>query len=266
MNCGPVKAFWADITDANRPDKYFMGPIVVLEKPDDGLSELLDGQQRLATVTILFAVIRDAASKLGYDEAKHFAGYIQRDFIISEEGRRNIQLGETDDTYFRESVQQLPGEQPLKKPKKRSHRFIFEARPFLADSVSKALSGKDGAESLEYLKVLRDYVRHSLILACITVSSDDDAFQIFETLNDRGLRLSTPDLLLNFLMRQAKDEERKHIRQISSTYISRSPTTFPQRALKRSASEVFSPYSSCACPPLAHFPCHRSNRASFPRL
>lgn len=67
---------------------------------------------------------------------------------------------------------------------------------------------------MRYLRGLRDYVRHNLILACMTVTSDDDAFQIFETLNDRGLRLSTPDLLLNFLMRQAKDEERKHVRRI----------------------------------------------------
>src|SRR5579863_3440330 len=88
-----VKAFWSDITEASRPAKYFMGPIVVLEKPDDGVSELLDGQQRLATITILFSVIRDAATKLGFNEATHFAGYVQRDFIIGEEGRRNIQLG-----------------------------------------------------------------------------------------------------------------------------------------------------------------------------
>lgn len=212
-----VKAFWDDLTDSNRPIKYFMGPIVVLEKPEDGISELLDGQQRLATITILFSVIRDAASRLGFQEAEHFSAYIQRDFIIGEEGRRNIQLGETDDAYFMELIQQLPklvsGKTP-KKPKRRSHRFVFEARAFLADVVTKALTGKDSAESLKYLRGLRDYVRHNLILACITVTSDDDAFQIFETLNDRGLRLSTPDLLLNFLMRQAKDEERKHIRLI----------------------------------------------------
>jgi uncharacterized protein with ParB-like and HNH nuclease domain len=70
-----VKAFWSDITDPNKPVKYFMGPIVVLEKPDDGVSELLDGQQRLVTITILFSVIRDAANKLAFDEAKFFAGY-----------------------------------------------------------------------------------------------------------------------------------------------------------------------------------------------
>ena len=54
--------------------------------------------------------------------------------------------------------------------------FIFEARGFLPDALARALSGKDGTESLKYLRGLRDYVRHKLTLAYITVSSEDDAF------------------------------------------------------------------------------------------
>jgi hypothetical protein len=46
------------------------------------------------------------------------------------------------------------------------------------------------------------------------VDSDGDAFQIFETLNDRGLRLSVPDLLLNYLMRVAVESDRKQVRKI----------------------------------------------------
>lgn len=56
-------------------------------------------------------------------------------------------------------------------------------------------------------------LRSDLIMASIPVKSERDAFQIFETLNDRGLRLSVPDLLLNYLMGAAStDEERKQIR------------------------------------------------------
>jgi hypothetical protein len=50
-------------------------------------------------------------------------------------------------------------------------------------------------------------------MACIPVASERDAFRIFETLNDRGLRLSVPDLLLNYLMRVATSAtDRKKIR------------------------------------------------------
>ena len=51
-------------------------------------------------------------------------------------------------------------------------------------------------------------------MACIPVTSERAAFRIFETLNDRGLRLSVPDLLLNYLMRIASDDpERSQIRE-----------------------------------------------------
>src|ERR1700678_3196368 len=50
-------------------------------------------------------------------------------------------------------------------------------------------------------------------MAVIPVEDQRDAFRIFETLNDRGLRLSVPDLLLNYLMGEAKPEtDRQEIR------------------------------------------------------
>jgi len=50
-------------------------------------------------------------------------------------------------------------------------------------------------------------------MVAIEVQSEDDAFSIFETLNDRGLRLSVPDLLLNYLMRTAENSAaRRQIR------------------------------------------------------
>jgi hypothetical protein len=51
-------------------------------------------------------------------------------------------------------------------------------------------------------------------MVAIEVGSEDDAFSIFETLNDRGLRLSVPDLLLNYLMRTAdSDPDKKQVRE-----------------------------------------------------
>jgi uncharacterized protein with ParB-like and HNH nuclease domain len=86
-----VQAFWNDIIGhqkeklgnvPNASDKYFLGPIVTLEKPLHVL-ELLDGQQRLATATILFSVIRDAARAIGIVAATDFARDVQRDLACS---------------------------------------------------------------------------------------------------------------------------------------------------------------------------------------
>ncbi|HMN41505.1 MAG TPA: DUF262 domain-containing protein [Phycisphaerales bacterium] len=79
-----VEAFWNDIgafqeesAKKNGPDKYFLGPIVVMPKDKERIY-LLDGQQRLATATILFGVMRDAATDLGTDDAIRYSRDIQR--------------------------------------------------------------------------------------------------------------------------------------------------------------------------------------------
>ena len=208
-----VKAFWNDTNDPNRAKKYFLGPIVVLNQSDT-IIELLDGQQRLATATILFSVLRDVGRELGFVEANNFSAYVQRDFIIGEDGQRCLEMGEMDDSYFRECVQDDSAVKSNRKPALRSQRYIKEARQLLLQSVKTAISTKDKFESLKYLKELRNTLRSDLVLACINVESDGDAFQIFETLNDRGLRLSVPDLLLNYLMRVAPESDRKQIRKV----------------------------------------------------
>jgi hypothetical protein len=209
-----VKTFWNDIVDPNRLTKsYFLGPIVILNQSDKVI-ELLDGQQRLATATILFSVLRDVGRTLGFVEANNFSAYVQRDFIIGEDGQRCLQMGELDDSYFRECVQEDNASTSKKKPALRSQRYIKESRELLWQFVTTAISTKSKVDALGYLKNLKNIVRSDLVLACITVESDGDAFQIFETLNDRGLRLSVPDLLLNYLMRAAPEADRKQIRTV----------------------------------------------------
>ena len=48
-------------------------------------------------------------------------------------------------------------------------------------------------------------------MVAIKVQAEEDAYRIFETLNDRGLRLSVPDLLLNLLMRRSADDTQRNL-------------------------------------------------------
>jgi Protein of unknown function DUF262/Protein of unknown function (DUF1524) len=215
-----VEAFWNDLQNFRResqakggPDKYFLGPIVVMPHPENKeVLYLLDGQQRLATATILLSVLRDIAHGLGTQDSEVFAQKLQSSFIEKEDYGLSLELGELDKTYFRETVQQYePNKERV--AKLRSHQNIANTKDFLMASVTKQLAGKTPAESLTELKAIRTTIRNDLKLASITVGEERDAFRIFETLNDRGLRLSTPDLLLNYLMGRADgSDSRKQIR------------------------------------------------------
>jgi len=214
-----VEAFWDDIRRFQKesqvkggPDKYFLGPIVVMQDENNKeILYILDGQQRLATATILFSVLRDIARGLPTQEAANFVHELQNHLITKEDYGYCLELGVLDREYFIETVQSNPP--AAKKPKIRSHRNIAKAREILTEKV-KAILPSDPALALKELNSLRRTVRGDLIMASIPVRSQRDAFRIFETLNDRGLRLSTPDLLLNHLMGYAaNDDERDRIRK-----------------------------------------------------
>jgi len=91
-------------------------------------------------------------------------------------------------------------------------KLITDSRETLYAEV-KAILPANPVAALKELNALRKIVRGDLVMAAIPVTSQRDAFKIFETLNDRGLRLSVPDLLLNFLMGHAEDDlQRNKIR------------------------------------------------------
>lgn len=213
-----VETFWRDLTNFRResalkngPDRYFLGPIVVIERKEKREIEVLDGQQRLATATALLCVIRDAADKIDTAEAKELAFEIHKWFVLKEDGGYALMLGDTDQTFFAETVQQRS---PIaRKASIRSRRLINEAQQYLRQCVEGLTVGKSPSDQVKELRELKTTLGSDFVMANILVESERDAFRIFETLNHRGLKLSVPDLLLNYLMRTASDDsQRKEIR------------------------------------------------------
>jgi hypothetical protein len=220
-----VEAFWNDISSFQReskvkdgPVKYFLGPIVILSQSKDVIA-ILDGQQRLATATILFCVMRDLARTIQIQAAQDFARDVQRELIEKEGVGFSLELGEMDKLYFIETVQNDPPS--CKPPTLRSHRNIQKAQQFFKEALTKHIAAVGQPEAVVSLKELRQILRSDLVMACIPVNSERDAFLIFETLNDRGLRLSVPDLLLNYLMRVGDEADRKSIREFWNEMLDR---------------------------------------------
>lgn len=231
-----VEAFWDDVDKQRKAsvvkgaDPHFLGPIVTLTKAEEGIIQILDGQQRLATATILFSVIRDAAreifSKTGIQAASDFAAKVQFQFIETEEGGYSLELGQTDALYFKETIQLDP---PTKrKPTILTHRNIRQARERLTEKVigfiGQITAEMDALHAIENLRTLKQTLVSDMVMARLPVTSQEAAFKIFVTLNDRGLRLSTPDLLLSYLMEKAGEADRADIRNLWTEMIQRMGT------------------------------------------
>jgi hypothetical protein len=231
-----VEAFWQDV-DKQRiqsrtkgADPHFFGPIVTLSKPVEEMIWLLDGQQRIATATILLCVLRDVAREIskqtGMQAGSDFAAKMQLQCVYDEDGGYALEMGETDLLYFRNTIQSDP---PLNtKATNLTHRNIKTARTTLWEKVI-SVTGliqpqMDAIQAIETLKEIKKTVVTGLVMARIPVNSQEAAFKIFTTLNDRGLRLSPPDLLLSYLMETAQESDRKEIRATWSEMIQKMGT------------------------------------------
>jgi uncharacterized protein DUF262 len=164
-----VEAFWQDV-DKQRmqsrtkgADPHFFGPIVTLSKPTEGMIWLLDGQQRLATATILLSVLRDVAREItkqtGMQAGGDFAVKLQLQFIYDEDGGHSLEMGDTDLLYFKNTIQSDPP--TLAKATNLTHRNIKTARATLWEKVI-SVTGPiqpqmDAIQAVATLKEIRKY-------------------------------------------------------------------------------------------------------------
>ena len=225
-----LAAFWADLRAFQErygknpvSASYFLGPVVVIESKEE--ITILDGQQRLATATILLAVLRDFARELNnatsFPELDYFARDIQRELIEKKDTTPliySLTLSELDESFFLQAVKSDP--RTATKPTLRSHQLIQAAYDYFSTEVRLVFQGKQPQEQVIGLKSMRDALTMGVSVVAIAVEDEEHAYEIFEALNDRGLRLSVPDLVVNLLLKRCGDAPtRQSVRQIWNSSI-----------------------------------------------
>mgnify|MGYP006431301613 CR=1 FL=1 len=226
--------FWSDILSSfNAETEYFLGSIVLNTETvaSTGSLEIVDGQQRLTTLTTLFAAIRDISSayvnQSDHDTFKNIdatnhpnrdkadrAKNLSNNLIVclGEPDNFYLKLNEKDQQQFIRGVQKpnaalLTNEE--QKPYKAEARVLKSKKFFSRKIIDEFISKPDGFLKLERFTL---FCMTKLLILRISVESDTDAYLLFETLNDRGLDLSISDLVKNRLLMscegntQRKDE------------------------------------------------------------
>jgi hypothetical protein len=204
-NSDRARDFWSDILGSleDRDPEYFIGTIVLSEDARDGRKQIIDGQQRIATVTVLLSAVRDFLEAQGHVDASKA---IQSDFIASFDVRRReleprLILSNDDNTFFNAYI--ISGDRAAPPAAQRqSNSYIIEARTFF-DSQLAELKSTHPRRWYDKVAELLGFIETSLKVVQVTVPSEADAFTIFETLNDRGADLTVSDLLKNYLFGQS---------------------------------------------------------------
>jgi Protein of unknown function DUF262/Protein of unknown function (DUF1524) len=205
-----VRELLADISSAldealftKDPVTYFLGSIVLIKKPGSPNADVVDGQQRLTTLTILLAVLRDLSN--GKTAAKRHA-YIceEGDTDKGTKDRYRLAPRRQDADFFKMNVQEegttakLSGEEGGSES-----QCLMAANAFFFRNSLKKWDAKRRDDLFAFL-VQRCY------LVVISVSSVDTAHRVFTVLNARGLDLTATDILkADLLDRVATENEEK---------------------------------------------------------
>jgi uncharacterized protein with ParB-like and HNH nuclease domain len=204
-----IQDFWDDVIRDN-PTDYFIGSMVVFKEGSQRYG-VVDGQQRLTTIIILLAVLRNALHEFGFtDLANGIQGLIERrnidnqlEFVLSTETSypffqdHILKFGKPEVT-----VQEMKEEENL--------RVAFDQLNALVNlkiqsiKIDTSLPERKQSQTIkESLTRIRDALL-DLKVIFVKLDEEDDAYIIFETLNTRGKDLSLTDLVKNHVTKHLK--------------------------------------------------------------
>ena len=177
--------------DVEKYGTYYMGSIVLSEK--GGGASIIDGQQRITSLTLLLIYLYHATKKTMSEQLSNMIysdSYGEKSFNIQVEERESClkALYET-------------GEYSVKDTDDESTRNMAERYQDICECFPRDLFTDESLKSFVY------WVKGKLILVKITALSEENAYTIFETMNDRGVPLTSSDMLKGFILSKFSHED-----------------------------------------------------------
>ncbi len=180
---------------------HYMG-YLVLQSADNRAFDIIDGQQRMTTLSLLMlaavAHLTDLAAPADPADPQHrraeqlrsnYIGYLDP---VSLMPRSKLTLNRHNDSFYQNYL--VPLESLPQRGLNPSEHLLRRAFLWFRDRI-KDRAGDDGESVARFVDVAVD----KLFFTIITVTDELNAFKVFETLNARGVRLSATDLLKNYL-------------------------------------------------------------------
>ncbi|CCI04205.1 MULTISPECIES: DUF262 domain-containing protein [Microcystis] len=200
---------WQDIqTLYENPDSsHYMGAIVLQgSQRSDTDFTIIDGQQRLVTISILaIAIIEKIQTLIDRGEEAEAnrerqrllkSGYLSNKDLGSLKESSKLILNENNNDFYQS---RLINFRPPRNPRSlaKSNQLLWKAFQYFSDSLQKLTSVVNSGKELAIF--LTDTVAKRLLFIQINVEDELNAYTVFETLNARGIELSSTDLLKNYL-------------------------------------------------------------------
>jgi hypothetical protein len=217
---------WQDILglfDENAEPAHYMG-YLVLQSSDNKRFDIIDGQQRLTTISVMILTMLSyldnlANEHIDEDDNRKRKEYLQNSYIgyvdpVTLVPQPKLELNIHSDRYYKTHLIPLIAGQASNSSEKQLKR-AFE---WFSDKIKKkyAIDEQSGIKLTKFLDSLVD----KLFFTVITVTDELNAFKVFETLNARGVRLSASDLLKNYLFSVigAHDDKKDELKELEELW------------------------------------------------
>lgn len=175
---------------------YYLGPVVFSENPDSGAKSIIDGQQRITSITLLLIFLNNLQ--------KNYQSQVLISQLIYSESFGNKSFNMTDE--MREPCLKSlfeTNEYNLQDNDDETTKYMIERYEDIALSFPEELKEEN---TLPYFI---DWLIEKVIVVEITAYSDENAYTIFETMNDRGLSLTPSEMLKGYVLSKIIDFEKR---------------------------------------------------------
>lgn len=199
---------WLDLVDVSKDEdsQHYMGA-VVLQQNDRELFTVIDGQQRLATLSIVVlaavSLLEERASaEIEKGDNSERARLLRDGFLGTKDPgslrySSKLSLNRNDDVFYQGTLLQLKTPHaPSRLP--HSNRLLWQAFGYFHSKLAVRFPSSDEGGSLA--RFINEAIAQRLLFIRVQVDDDLSAYTVFETLNARGLDLTASDLLKNYLM------------------------------------------------------------------
>lgn len=194
-----IKEYWYDLKASDSP--HFLGSMVTSGRDDDH-AEVIDGQQRLTTALVALCAIRDQYIKFNETGlVEGIEGYIHFKDRDGKQRRTLFNKDSKSDEILNDYIVLKPGDSGRRESGSDVSLEVSAYETF-TNIIEGELKGLDNnSAKVDELTKMRDRVLGAQVVY-INVTDRENAFTIFETLNDRGVSLTTMDLVKNTLFRE----------------------------------------------------------------
>ena len=181
----------------NKPDnEYFLGSLVLkkVENKEYPEYEVLDGQQRLTTFFIMMAVLRDLVEEVDFKNTIHSKIYQKKDILqkIPERSRITYKIRDNIDEFIKSYIIEENGTSKEEELKEKLKEYKNISVLHMANAI---LILRKELSKIENLPDFIAYIFDKALFIYVSTSNTEDAFRMFTILNDRGIPLTSADIL-----------------------------------------------------------------------